>query len=89
MNKVTRHFIVPAVATAVFFSIALMPAEVLGCRTRGLIAVSIAIAAGLLGIFAGVRAIIGRVRGDETSPLWMATALILAVPAGYIVLAAG
>jgi len=67
MNKVTRHFIIPSAATTVFFGFALMPVGFLGSRLRGVIAVSIAIAAGLLGIAAVIRAVIGRVCGDGAS----------------------
>lgn len=86
MKKITSHLLIPAAATGIFFIIAFLPLEVLDCRHRGLIAAFIAIAAGLLGIFAAVKALISRVRGDENSVLWMAGALIFAIPAIFIVL---
>ncbi|MEW6674159.1 MAG: hypothetical protein AB1427_20895 [Thermodesulfobacteriota bacterium] len=86
MKKIARHLLIPAAATVIFFIIAFLPAEFLACRNRGQISVCIALAAGLLGIFAAVEALISRVRGDENSVLWMASALILAIPAIFIVL---
>jgi hypothetical protein len=85
MTKLAKHIMIPANVTVIFFVIAAMPAEVFGCRNLGLIAASIAVGAGLLGIVAAVRAIICKLRGDATSSLWMVSALILAVPAVFIV----
>jgi len=86
MNKVTKHVAIPAIVPAIFFVVASLPIELLGCRNRGLIAAIIAITAGILGIVAAVKALMGRVRGDANSSLWMASALILAIPAIFIVL---
>ena len=85
MTKITKHIMIPANVTVIFFVIAALPVDVLGCRNLGLIAASIAIGAGLLGIIAAVRAIICKLHGDTTSSLWMVSALILAVPAIFIV----
>jgi len=85
MQKITKHVLIPAIVPAIFFVVALLPVEILGCRTRGLIAAIIAIVAGLLGIAAAVRALMGRLRGDAHSSLYVASALILAIPAIYIV----
>ena len=73
------------VITASFFAITAQPVEVLGCRNRGLIAAGIALTAGILGIVAAVRAVLGKVRGEEKTSMWMASALIFAIPAFYIV----
>lgn len=86
MKKITRHLVIPATVTVIFFINAFLPVEVLGCLIRGLIAAFIAIAAGVMGNVAAVRAVIGRVRGDEKSVLWVASALVFAIPAIYIVL---
>jgi hypothetical protein len=88
MTKITKHIMIPANVTVIFFVVAALPVDVFGCRNLGLIAAFIAIAAGLLGIVSAVRAIISRVRGDATSSLWMVSALILAVPAVFIVFSA-
>ena len=88
MTKITKHIMIPANLTVIFFVIAALPADVFGCRNLGLIAASIAVAAGFLGIVAAVRAIICKVRGDAMSSLWIVSALILAVPALFIVVSA-
>ena len=86
MKKITQHVMIPAAVSVIFFFIASLPVEILSCRNRGLIAAFVAIAAGVLGIFAAVIALRGKVRGDTNSFLWMASALILAIPAIFIVL---
>ncbi len=88
MKKITKHVIIPAIVPALFFVVASLPVELLGCRNRGLIAALVAIAAGILGIVAALRALMGKVRGDANSSLWMASALILAIPAIFVVLSA-
>ena len=77
---------IPAMVSVIFFIVAALPVELLGCRNRGLIAAFVAIAGGVLGIVAAARGLMGKIRGDANSSLWMATALILAIPAILIVL---
>ena len=86
MKKIFKHLMIPALFSVIFFIIASLPVELLGCRNRGLIAAFVAIAAGVLGIVTAVKGLMGEIRGDENSSLWMAGALILAVPAVFIVL---
>jgi len=86
MKKTTKHVFIPFIVPAVFFAIVLSPVELLGCRTRGLIAGLVGFTGGLLGLAAVVGALIGRVRGDTNSSLWVASALILAIPAVFTVL---
>ena len=88
MKKSTKHIVIPLIAPAIFFVVASLPVDLLGCRNRGLIASLLAIAAGILGIVAAIKGLIGKVRGDSSSVLWMASALILSIPAIYIVLIA-
>lgn len=85
-DRIVKHIIIPALAPAAFLSVAMLPVDLLGCRTRGLIAAVIALAGGVLGIVAAVKALQGKVRADAASPYWMLSALILAVPALLIVL---
>ena len=82
----TKHVMIPAMMPFIFFGIASLPVDLFGCRVRGLLAALIAIAAGILGIGAAVRALLGRARGEANSSWWMASALILALPAIYVVL---
>ncbi len=85
MKKNIRHFVIPMIITVIFFAVAVMPVEILGCRNRGLIAAGVALAAGILGIVAAARAVLGKIRGDAGSSMWVASALIFAIPAIYIV----
>jgi hypothetical protein len=85
MKNITKHVIIPTIAPAIFFLTASLPVELLGCRNRGLIVASVAVAAGIGGIVAAVKALKGKMREDANSSLWMASALILAIPAIYIV----
>lgn len=86
MKKITKHVMIPAAVTAIFFAIALLPVDILGCRIRGLIAAFTAIFAGIFGIVAAARALMGKMRGDANTSLWIASALIFAIPAIYIVI---
>jgi hypothetical protein len=82
MNRATvlRHFIVPALIPVLFFAVALSPVDLLGCGTRGLIALLIAFASGLAGLGAAGMALKGRVKGEAGSELWIVTTLILTIP---------
>lgn len=77
---------IPAMVAVIFFAIAALPVELLGCYNRGLIAAVVALAAGVLGIVAAVKALMGKMRGDANSSLWMTSALIFAIPVIFIVL---
>jgi formate/nitrite transporter FocA (FNT family) len=70
MKKITRHLIIPVVVTVLFFAVA----------------AGVALAAGVLGIVAAVKALKDKMRGEANSSLRMASALIFAIPAIYIVL---
>jgi hypothetical protein len=85
MTKTTKHVIIPAILPAIFLVVASVPVELIGCRNRGLIAALVALAAGILGVAAAVKALMDRVRGDSHSSWWIASALILAIPAFLIV----
>jgi len=45
MKKIIKHLMVPAMFSVIFFFIASLPDELLGCRNRGLIAAFVAMAA--------------------------------------------
>lgn len=79
-DTVIRHFIVPAIMPVLFFAVAFSPVELLGCRTRGLIALSIAFVSGVAGLGAAVMALKGRVKGEAGSETWIFTALIVTIP---------
>ncbi len=63
-----------------FFAVALSPVNLLGCRTRGLLVLMIALAYGLSAVFAAIKALKGRLRGDADSHWWMITTIILTIP---------
>jgi hypothetical protein len=74
------HVVFPAVMPALFFTVAAIPVEMVGCRMRGLLALSVAFVSMLSGVAAAVMTVRGRVKGDPRSTWWVVTALILAVP---------
>ena len=86
MQKIIKHILIPAMVGVIFFAIAALPVELLGCYNRGLIAALVALAAGILGVVAAVKALKGKIRGEANSSLWMASALIFAIPTIFIVL---
>jgi hypothetical protein len=81
MSLIQRHIILPFLAPLLFFAVAAMPVQTLGCRTRGLIAISIALVSVLAGLGAAIMAIKGRLQGGSHTHWWIGSALILAIPA--------
>jgi hypothetical protein len=74
--------------SAAFFAVALSPVNLLGCRTRGLAALSIALLSGLLSLGAAGKALAERFHGEADSFWWIVSSLVLAIPvAAMIVLA--
>ena len=88
MTPFVRHIALPAIAPILFFGVAATPVDVLGCKTRGLVAVIIAFASVLGGLASAIMALKGRLHGDRQSHWWVGSALVLAMPAiGLIILA--
>ncbi len=88
MSLIQRHVILPSIAPILFFAVAAKPVQVLGCRTRGLLAMAIALISVLAGLAAAIRAIKGILQGDSQTRWWIVSALILAIPAvGVLILA--
>ncbi len=88
MSLIRRHVILPSLAPILFFAVAATPVHVLGCRTRGLLSVTIALISVLAGLAAAIRAIKGRLQGDPQARWWIGSALILAIPTvGVLILA--
>lgn len=79
-NTNYRHIIYPALMLLLFFAVALSPVNLLGCRTRGLLALVIALVCGLSSVFAAIKALKGRLKGDADSQWWMITTIILTIP---------
>jgi hypothetical protein len=80
MKLIIYHILIPAVMPVIFFRVAMLPVEVWGCRTRGLIALLIAFVSGLAAIGAALMGLRGRMRGDKDALWWAASAIILAIP---------
>lgn len=80
MKLFSIHVIIPAFVNAAFFAIAFSPVELLGCRTRGLLALLVTAISGIASLAAAIAGARGRLMGDATG-LWLtASSLILAVP---------
>lgn len=88
MSPLLRHILIPAIAPLLFFGVASAPAEVLGCRTRGLLAIVIAFSSVLAGLGAAIKAARGRMRGERHSHWWAVSAVILAIPAVSLIILA-
>jgi hypothetical protein len=87
-NRIYRHILLPALAPLLFLVVATTPVDVLGCVTRGLLAVAIAflsVLAGLASAFVGAR---GRKQGNPDANWWATSALILAIPAVLLIILA-
>jgi len=80
MRNMIYHILGPAIMPAVFFRIATTPVEILGCRTRGLIALSIAFISGLTALGSAIVSAKRRKRGDPSAIWWVASSIILAIP---------
>jgi hypothetical protein len=88
MRNLIYHILGPAIMPALFFRIAATPVEVLGCRTRGLIALSIAFSSGLAALGTAVVSARRRKRGDPSGIWWVVSSIILAVPiVAFLILA--
>jgi hypothetical protein len=88
MTPFLRYIALPAIEPILFFGVAATPVDVLGCKTRGLLAVIIAFASVLGGLASATMALKGRLRGDWQSHWWVGSELVHAIPAiGLIILA--
>lgn len=86
MTPLIRHALIPAFVALVFFYVATMPVEVLGCRNRGLLAAVIALGGALTSLILMIFTLIKRTRHNTPAGWNLVSALILAVPAIYILL---
>ena len=81
MNPIILHVMLPAILPALFFLVASTPVEVLGCLTRGLLAVLISFIGVLSGLGAAIMGVRRKRSGDPKANWWVVSALFLAVPA--------
>ena len=89
MNNLSRYILLPALAPILFFSVAATPVEFFGCRTRGLLALMIALVAVLAGLVTATMAVKSRMRRDPLANWWILSSLILAIPAIAVLVIAG
>jgi hypothetical protein len=80
MTREAKHVILPGVMPMIFFLIASTPVETLGCLTRGLLALLVALASGLAALGAAMIGARCRFRRDPYAPWWVVTSGILAIP---------
>ncbi len=88
MKRIVGHIITPALMPAAFFIIASTPVEVLGCRTRGLIALLIAFGSALAALATAIIGSKERIRGHKNATWWFTSTLILVAPAIALILMA-
>ncbi len=79
-RRLVRHVAIPGMMSAAFLLVAFAPVGLLGCRTRGLLALLVALSSGLWSIDAAIAAVKGRVRGDADASWWAVSSLVLAAP---------
>lgn len=88
MRRVISHVFIPFLIAAVFFARAFTPVEVLGCRTRGLLAIGVSLSSGLAGLGTGVMGLKKRVRCEADAMWWIVSTAVLTIPViGMIILA--
>ena len=87
MKHAVYHIIIPAIMPVLFLIIAAAPIEVLGCRTRGLIAVTIAFVSGLAALGTAIIGARRRMKGAD-SVWWLGSTLILVLPVVALVILA-
>jgi hypothetical protein len=80
--------ILPAIVPALFFGVAALPVQVLGCRTRGFVAVMIALVGAVASLGAAIMGVKGRRRGSPDTGSWVVSSLILAIPAVAVIIIA-
>jgi hypothetical protein len=88
MKRLLHHIIIPPFAVALFLLVVVMPVELIGCRNRGLIAVTMALVGALSALGAMIKGGMGRIRHDPNATWWVTSALILMIPALVVVILA-
>jgi hypothetical protein len=88
MERFSRHILIPMAAPVLFFVIAATPVEVLGCRTRGRMALIVSLISGFSALGAAIFGIKGRLRGESNTIWWIASTLVLTIPVIAMILLA-
>ncbi len=86
MKHLLNHMVIPSIVPSLFFAVAATPVELLGCRNRGLLALTIALMGALLGLVTAAKGAKSKLRSNPNANWWMVSTFILAIPAVYILL---
>lgn len=81
MRPFTQHILLPVLAPLGVVALSFTPVSVIGCRTRGWLALAIVLVALIVGIGMGIRGLYARRRGRPISGWWIAAMCILVLPA--------
>jgi hypothetical protein len=88
MKRKLLHIIIPSTISIVFFINAFMPVEVLGCRNRGLVALTISSVSTLLTLTAAIAYLRAKFKEDQNAFWWLISVVLLVIPViGIIILA--
>ena len=79
-KQLLLHIILPLIIVIAFFGNAFTPVEVLGCRTRGIVAIIITFISAILALSFSIIAINRRLQKNENSFWWIISSLILTIP---------
>ena len=81
MTLFTRHILLPAIAPLSIIGLYFTPVSLMGCANRGLVALAIVFLSLVAGIAAGVMGLQARGRNGTGAGWWIASTLILLLPA--------
>ncbi len=81
MNCVSRHIVLPATATVAVVALYFTPVALLGCVTRGLIALAVVGVSLLVALVSAGVGLKKRIKGEKGSEWWIVTTVILMLPA--------
>jgi hypothetical protein len=79
-KRLLIHIILPLIISIAFFVNAFTPVEVLGCRTRGIVAIIITFISAILALSFAIIALKRKLQKDENSYWWIISSLILTIP---------
>jgi hypothetical protein len=85
MSRFARHILIPCLAPAVFLALALTPVHVIGCRTRGLLALTVSLVSGLLALGTAIVGAKARLQGDSNASWWVISSLVLTIPVAALI----
>lgn len=85
MNVFVKHIVLPAMAPALIVGLYFTPVMVLGCRNRGLIAVSIALISAICAFVTIGFGFSAKRRRDPISSWWILSAMIFTLPLALLV----